>query len=138
MGKLNKTVATLRFFGDELDPDELTRLLGSVPTTGVRKGGVWLTTNGTEKIAKSGSWRLESTDQSPGDLDTQVAELLGNLTSDVTVWTDLSERYRADIFCGLFMEDSNEGISLKPSTLTAVGERGLILDLDIYSAPIED
>ncbi len=79
MAQLNETVATLRFFGDKLDPDELTRLLGSAPTKGAKKGGVWHTRNGTEKIAKSGFWRLETADRSPGDLDTQIAELFKNL-----------------------------------------------------------
>lgn len=138
MGKLNETVASLRFFGDELDPDVLTRRLGSAPTKGAKKGGVWHTKNGTEKIAKSGLWILNCVARSPGDLDAQVAELFANLSTDLSVWADLSDRYEADLFCGLFLEDTNEGISLQPSTLKAVGERGLILDLNIYSASIED
>lgn len=138
MAELNETVATLRFFGDELDPDELTRLLRSAPTKGAKKGGVWCTGNGTEKIAKSGFWRLDTADRSPGDLDTQIAELFKNLSPDLSVWADLSQRYKADIFCGLFLKYTNEGISLQPSTLAAVGSRGLIFSFDIYSPTSDD
>lgn len=42
-------------------------------------------------------------------------------------------RFRADVFCGLFMEDFNEGISLSHETLQKLAERGLMIDFDIYN-----
>lgn len=138
MSELHNTVACLRFFGDDLDPDEITRLLGASPTVGVRKGGIWHTESGAEKIARSGSWRLKVEDCSPGDLDAQIAKLLAPLTSDLAVWKELTCRFKADVFCGLFLQESNEGISLTPESLAALGSRGLLLDLDIYGAIMED
>jgi len=138
MSTVHNTVASLRFFGDDLDPGEITRLLGASPTVGVRKGGVWLTASGAEKIARRGSWRLNVEDRSPGNLDAQIAELFGPLTTDLAVWHELSSRFDADIFLGLFLQESNEGISLAPDTLRAVGSRGLLLDMDIYGATIDD
>lgn len=135
MSGLHESVVSLRFFGDELDPDELTRLLGATPTVGVRKGGTWKTRTGTPKIARTGSWRLNTDDRSPGNLDAHIADLLAGLTSEIPVWRDLTARFRADVFCGLFMAEINEGVPLKPATLHAIGERGLILDLDIYAPP---
>jgi len=44
----------------------------------------------------------------------------------------LTTRFRVDVFCGLWLIEGNEGISLDPSTLKALGERGILLDLDIY------
>jgi hypothetical protein len=35
-------------------------------------------------------------------------------------------------FCGLFLDEMNEGISLSPDTLAAIGSRGLSSGLDIY------
>jgi hypothetical protein len=138
MPKLDRSVAALRFFGDDLDPDEITLLLGAAPTLGARKGGVWLTPGGREKVAKSGTWVLEAKDHSPGDLDGQVEELLSSLTIDMSVWNDLKRRFSGDIFLGLFLAQSNEGITLSPETLYAVGSRGLILDAAIYAPPLED
>ena len=38
---------------------------------------------------------------------------------------------------GWFMKESNEGVDIKPSTLAALGSRGIALALDIY-APESD
>lgn len=38
MAVLSGSAASLRFFGDTLDPDELTRPLGCQPTKSERKG----------------------------------------------------------------------------------------------------
>ena len=77
-------------------------------------------------------WHLEAADQVPGDLDSQIEDLLGRLTSDLGVWREVTSTYRTDVFCGLFMDGSNEGLSLSPSSLAALGNRGIELGLDIY------
>jgi hypothetical protein len=132
MGELHETAASLRFFADDLDPDEITRRLGGAPSVGVRKGGIWLTSRGVEKIASTGQWRVTAERRIPGDLDAQVAELLSPLTTDLVVWNELTRRFKADVFCGLFVNGTNEGLSLSPETLEALGSRGLVLGLDIY------
>ncbi len=133
MGPVSRTVATLRFFGDDLRPDEITALLGRSPSISTVKGEEWTTPSGRIRVAKQGSWRLFAEDLEPGDLDRQLENLLYGLTDNLGVWTNLAARFRADVFCGLFLEDGNEGISLAPRTLTMLGSRGLTLDLDIYS-----
>jgi len=132
MGELRQTSASLRFFGDDLDPDEISAALGAEPTVGVRKGGVWSTSRGVAKLANSGSWRLHAERRTPGDLEGQVAGLLEPLTSDLNVWKTLTRRFQADIFCGLFLATGNDGASLSPQTLLAIGARGLSIELDIY------
>ncbi|WP_340316130.1 DUF4279 domain-containing protein [Rhizorhabdus argentea] len=138
MAELHKTVTTLRLFGDDLDPDEITARLRCVPTVGAKKGGGWLTTGGTEKVARTGFWRLEVKDQQPGDLDVQVAELLALCSDDLSAWADLTARFTVDIFCGLFMEESNEGTTLSAETMKELGLRNLPLDLDIYGWTLPD
>lgn len=125
---------SLSFFGDDLDPDEVTAILGLAPTFGVRRDGVWLTNSGVEKIAKTGSWRLVTEHRQPGDLDGQIADLLEDLSKDLAAWNDLSQRFGGRLFCGLFMASTNDGVRLMPNTLRQIGDRGLKLDLDIYSA----
>lgn len=134
MGQLHRTAATLGFYGDDLDPEELTAGLGAVPTVGVRKGGVWQTSRGAEKIAPTGSWRIKAERCSPGDLDGQVRALLAPLTDDLAVWRDFSARFGGKIFAGLFLADANEWLRLEAGTIAALAERGLYLDLDIYAA----
>lgn len=70
-----------------------------------------------------GMWRLSATDRAPEDLNSQIRDLLSKLTDDLTVWTSIAERYRVDLFCGLFMRECNEGLSIIPESLTALGLR---------------
>ena len=129
-------MAALRIIGDDLVPEELSSLIGASPTRAERKGDAIPIRTG-ERIAKTGGWRLEATATEPENLDAQVPEILGVLTSNLDVWRALRARYRLDLFCGWFMNESNEGVSVSPATLLALGERGIELGLDIY-APSAD
>lgn len=132
MGHLHHSEATLRVFGDDLNPEEVSSLLGAEPTYMCRKGDARALTGGRVIIEKRGSWRLSASRREPENLDGQVLELLGRLTQNLEVWKELSTRYEVDLFCGVFMESSNDGLPLSPMTLLALGERGIKLDLDIY------
>ena len=138
MGAIHTTSASLGFYGDDLDPDEITAALCGVPTVGVRKGQPWVTDLGAEKVARTGSWRVVAERSCPGDLDRQIAGLLEHLTDDLAIWNDLAGRFRGRLFCGLFLKAGNEGATLKPETILAMGARGLLLDLDIYGADLPD
>jgi hypothetical protein len=130
--ELHRTAATLRFFGEALDPDEVTALLSQPPTKAWRKGDVRPLRSGGEWRERRGSWRRSVERRTPGDLDAQVEELLSDLTQDLKVWKALTERFQADVFCGLFMQEWNEGITVSAETLSALGSRGLTLNFDIY------
>ena len=132
MREIGHSVATLRFFGDDLVPDEITAVLGSSPTASHLKGQELVgSKTGTERIAKTGSWRLRAAPREPADLEAQILEILGNLTPDLSIWATLS-RYQPDFFCGFFMGSTNDGLPLSASTLLSVGQRGIALGLDIY------
>ena len=134
MAIVDSSVMCLRFFGDDLDPDEITGLLGRKPTSSERKGDVRVgKVTGQRLIARQGGWRLQASDQSGSDLESQLAEILAGMTRDIRVWVDLTSRFEADIFCGLFMKETNEGLAASPQALLLLGERGLKLSLDIYS-----
>ena len=138
MHGIHETAASLGFYGDDLDPDEITAALRAEPTIGVRRGQTWVTEQGAEKVARTGSWRTIADRSCPGDLDGQITGLLAPLTDDLTVWNDLAGRFRGRLFCGLFLKAGNEGATLKPETILAMGYRGLCLDLDIYGAEMPD
>jgi hypothetical protein len=133
MGPVHSSRVTLRIIGDDVVPAELTRLLGSPPTLARTKGEIWVgAKSGKEHTAHTGQWHLQASDRAPEDLDGQVQELLGKVTQDLTVWAALAERFQMDLFCGLLMQSNNEGATLSPDTLAALGNRGIKLSLDIY------
>ncbi len=122
----------LGFYGDDLDPVEITAGLGSQPTASIRKGVSWVTPSGRQKIAPTGSWRLNASDREPADLDGQINELLNGLSNDLTVWRSFAARFGGRVFCGIFLDSFNEGFDLRPGTLSLLSERGLLIDFDIY------
>jgi hypothetical protein len=136
MAHLHRSVASLRICGDQLDPDEISRLLGGFPTLSYRKGDV-KKSKIRDIVRKSGAWMLNATDREPEDLDAQVEEILGQLTQDLAVWVSLSKNHRMDLFCGFFMEQTDEGVEISTQTLKALGERGIKLGFCVY-APLKD
>ena len=132
MPALHKAVASLRVFGDDLDPNEISRLLGAQPSDARRKGQELPTRSGQTGYARTSIWRLDAPDTEPEDLNRQVATLLGALTSDLDTWRGIASRYTLRLFCGWFMRGGNEGVDVSPDTLLALGSRGIELSLDIY------
>jgi hypothetical protein len=81
---------------------------------------------------------LEAESAEPEDVNGQVRWLLSQVESDLNVWRSLVHQFDVDIFCGLFMQGSNDGMSLAPDVMALLGERGVHLALDIYSAHDDD
>jgi hypothetical protein len=133
MAHVHKSTVTLRIIGEDLIPAEITTMLGASPTHAVRKGDTIVgRKTGHVRIAKTGIWNVSAPDREPENIDGQIEWILDQLTQDLTVWQRLTKMYRIDLFCGLFMHDDNEGMTISPRSLVALGERGIELGLDIY------
>ena len=131
MAALARSRAALRLFGDDLQPEEITALLGAPPTAS-RRRGEQDDRRRNPRHWPTGAWILSADDLVPADPDRQVAQILDQLTADVAVWRSLAARFRVDMFCGWFMDEVNEGVSLSVATLRSLGERGILLDMDLY------
>ena len=133
MATVGRSRASLRVFGDELVPDELSALLGGLPTWSAKKGDVVPSkAPGGSRQVPTGCWRRDASETVPEDVDGQVLELLAGLTLDLAVWADVAARFDLGLFCGWFMNKSNEGATMSPNTLLALGQRGIERALDIY------
>lgn len=134
MGNVKQTKAALRLVGQDLVPDEVSEQLGRKPDLAYRKGDPFFLNNGQLGAPRStGFWSIAADPRHSGDLDLQIIELLASVSEDPVAWRQLTAIYAVDLFCGLFIEDGNEGLSLQPSTLAALGVRGISLGLDIYA-----
>ena len=137
MGKISKAHVTIRFFGDDLEPEELTRLLGSQPSRARRKGEQRTLSSGELRVERYGSWSINDSEESVAvEIDEQVNALLDKLTDDIGVRRDLSSRYDADVYCGVMMDTWNEGFALEAATLKRLADRSLLIGFDIY-APVD-
>jgi hypothetical protein len=135
MAALNRSEASLRFFGDDLDPDLITRMLGKEPTRSIRKGEPRLP---SRIIALTGSWSLKTESCEPGNLDHQIREIFQSLTPDLDVWAALTSKYKVDLFCGLLMKEWNEAECISAESLYLLGSRSIPIGLDIYGPDIEE
>lgn len=133
MAQISRSVVTLRIMGENLIPKKIISLLGCEPTHAQRKGEILVGKNtGIKRTAKFGMWRLQATDYEPENIDSQISEILDKLSQDISAWNSINAEFEIDLFCGLFMEESNEGMDISPASLKSLGERGIVLSLDIY------
>lgn len=137
MTVLDHTAASLRVFGDDLKPDEVTALLRCAPTEAWVKGEVRTLKSGKTVTRKSGAWFLKVPSATPEDFNGQVAGLFAQATDDLGAWQILCEKYEVDLFCGWFMSTSNDGVAVSVQTLRLLADRGVELSLDIYD-PTKD
>lgn len=128
----DKYCVSLHFFGDDLDPDEVSRLLGCSPTDSQRRGDlVQLRTR--SYTAPSGSWRL-STKRSTDDIEMQLVALFERLNEDLQIWQSLTTRFDAELFCGVFLSRQGRGFDMSPRLHRLLADRTLHIVFDIYAS----
>ncbi|MDQ3423772.1 MAG: DUF4279 domain-containing protein [Actinomycetota bacterium] len=138
MAELDRAVASLRIMSNSLDPHEVTESLGCLPTCSHARGELIVRKRLPPRTASFGLWSLGAPESSPADLDSQVASLVGQLTTDVDVWNHVAANHTVSLFCGWFMKYWNEGATFAPTTLTALGVRSIGLDIDLYGPHGDD
>jgi hypothetical protein len=131
-GEVDEYHICLRLFGDDLDPDAISATLGATPTSACRKGDIFRG-KVSERVERTGRWLLNLPEKPGEPFEPQIEELLGRLTQDLGVWRALTEKYKVDIFCGVWLRNWNRGMALSPALMQRLAERGLELGLDIYA-----
>ncbi len=137
MANVDNATTSLSITARDLDPDDVTALLDCAPTRSFRAGDV-RSTRSPDQRWKHGGWFLETTLDRQADLGAQIADLLDQVTQDVAVWQQITERFSARIFCGIFMERENEGFGLDPDVLARLAARKLPIDFDLYGPTQDD
>jgi ribosomal protein L19 len=138
MSAVDHSIVALRIYGDDLVPQDITKMLGVSPTHAETKGQEIVgRKTGRVRVAKSGMWRLSASDRKPEDIDSQIREIFSQVPADVAVWQSITKKYRVNLFCGVFMSETNDGLSVSPQSMATLAERGVELWFDIY-APIND
>ena len=133
MTALDRCQAALRISGDDLVPEELSRLFDHFYTEGWVKGYEYLTSSGAVVVRKTGAWILEAEPTGSADFDGQISRLLGCIDVSLDDWALLAKRFEIDIFCGWFMRETNEGIAVSPQTMRMLSERNITLSVDLYA-----
>jgi ribosomal protein L19 len=138
VAQIHESKLSLRISGDLLLPARITKLLAGAPTFSHAKGEEIRGQNtGRIRIARSGMWLLSVDDRSPENLDGQLRQLFDQLTDNLDVWRELSASYSADLFVGVFLRGSNEGLNITASVIQMIADRRLEIGFDIYAGDPE-
>jgi hypothetical protein len=130
-----ESLATIRFVGENLDPSEITRLIGAEPHIWNVKGeAAWVGgKQGPNRLPpRYGSWSRVAKVRAPADPDAQIAELFDPLPDAADLWNELALRYEGVVSVTLFLRPGGQAVGLSSETLSAVAARRLSLEFDIY------
>ncbi len=129
---LARVHVSLRVFGDSLEPEEVSALLGREPTRCHRKGDP--TAADETSVEATGGWILDSELSEQTEIEDHVEALLAPISNDSDEWASLTSRFSASIFCSAFLDRSNEAFELSPRLAQSLADRGLVIAFDIHSA----
>ena len=135
LAAIARVSVSLRVFGDGLEPDEVSALLGRQPTRFHRKGDETSSTGSA--VEPTGAWILDSRLSETAEIEDHVEALLAPISNDSDEWANLTQRFSASIHCSIFMNQYNEGFDLSPRLAQSMVDRGLVIAFDIYSGDPE-
>jgi hypothetical protein len=130
-GEVDEYRISLGFYGDQLDPNELSRLLGALPTSHCRKGDVAVGKHAS-RLERTGRWLLAMPVQVGEPLEPQLRRLLSALTPDLSVWRSITDRYKTRFVICAWVRSWNRGLEIDPAIVREISDRGLGIGVDIY------
>jgi hypothetical protein len=128
-GPVDRWKVSLRVFGHDLNPDEVSAQLGCEPSSAQRRGDPYPRKGGRILTIDS-----RNCDENV-DVDDGIKMLLARLPLDSAAWVALTSRYKADIHCGLFLEASNRGFEISSDVYRLLLDRNLEVGFDVYFDP---
>jgi len=134
-GPVDSCRVTLRISGPDLDPDEITRLLQCDPTFSQKRGERWkIRDRLSDQTAASGRWHYRLTSEACEQESVQgvIRTLFARLPQNPKLWATLSQKWKIDLFCGLFLETENRGFELSSELCRDLAQRGISIGFDIY------
>ena len=108
--------ATLRIFGDTLDPDKVGSVLGLEATHTHLKGELF--GPGQTAVRRESGWLLQSPLSKRSDMIEHMKWLLDALEPKREVIQELSRKYRIDLFCGFASLNGQGGFALDRGILS--------------------
>jgi hypothetical protein len=120
--------------GPELDPDEVTRLLGIEPEYAHRRGDANAGKGGRRYADyPEGMWKISSAEGEEATVEEHLLALLERIEPGRAGLARCQEQgLRTDVFVGYFAQGEPGGFGLAPETSRRLGELGVRLEVDYY------
>jgi hypothetical protein len=120
------------FRGNDLDPPQISQLLGVTPTRAAKMGEA-VEFLGEHSLAKTGLWELRrAVGDDPIDLAEAIRSLFAELTSDMTAWAEVTRRFGGGLMFSIPSPNPVDGAGLSRDIVRAIAERGLSSSVAIY------
>jgi hypothetical protein len=129
MAELDHTIVSIRFVGQDLDPKRLGEMLGFTEP-GTTKSIIKRLKNGTVV------WSISFENNDAFTVEEKINVILARFTKNISAWAQATTNAKAEIFCGVFLDQWNQGFSLTPYLMKELSNRNLEIGFDIYS-PID-
>jgi hypothetical protein len=135
--KWNKV--SLGIYGEPLEPERITELLGLTPTRWGRKGEIRISPRAKVPPRKNSFWLLSSPLADSEPLDAHLSWLMDKLEPKRQALEELAKEYKVQFVCGFSSENGQGGCTFDPRLLNRLSSLGLPLVLDLYPpGPIPD
>jgi uncharacterized protein DUF4279 len=128
-GPIDESGATLAVYGNNLDPEKITRMLGVPPTRSFRRGH---RVRPHSPPTQHGAWFLQVRGESPDGPEVQLAQLLKQLPRQARIWKELNRKYTVQLRFGLHMTGWNKGFGFTPDLVNRIAKMRVELQFDIY------
>jgi hypothetical protein len=128
-GMVDETRVSLAVYGDDLDPETVSGILGCAPSHCHRKGDRHRQTSPPFSM---GAWILTVEGRAPQGPSELIGELLGRFPSDPALWRPLIEQYRVSVRVGIHTAGWNRGFDITSAVVAALARTGVGLGFDLY------
>jgi hypothetical protein len=129
-GPVQRTIVTVAIYGAELDPDEVSALLGCSPTEWRHAGDKQAPGSPANK---RGAWFLSTEVHAPEGAEEATTTLLRQLPRDDALWKRLSDRFEVQVRYGIFMSGWNRGFELSSASIDGIARLRALMFFDIYA-----
>lgn len=131
-GSVDKTSVCLGIYGEELNPDNISKLLSCQPTK-AHHCGIRQYSNSKYAPYKRGAWLLQLKGYAPITAEELIIDLLSRVPTNFLLWQELSAIYDIQVRIGIHMKGWNKGFNLQAQTVQRISELGASMVFDIYA-----
>ncbi len=128
-GLVDQSSVSLCLYGEDLDPNEITSVLGLAGDRMHRRGDT--RREGTSPFQR-GSWAILEEGSAPLGPEELLARIAERVPSDPVIWADLGKRFDLQVRFGIHQSDWNRGFDLSQRSVRFLERIGASLVFDIY------
>ncbi|HVY31548.1 MAG TPA: DUF4279 domain-containing protein [Polyangiaceae bacterium] len=129
-GPVDEASVTLAVYGETLDPDYITTVLGCTPSSSHRKGDRKREGSVPYKL---GAWFLQERANPPATVDDLLGRLFARVPERPDAWRSLAVEFDVQVRFSIFLAEWNRGFSVSKPHLQRLAAMGVSLEFDIYA-----